>query len=1433
MKRWRLKRLAVLVAVAHALAGFGSVPAALADDFLIFGGVTPSPPPEREGSAQAPVRHSSDQEPLVRAQLDPVDVQRGEFTLTRQDIFWPGRGLPVDVTFTYRSRNAYNGSFGYGWDMSYNRRVRKLSNNNVVVLRGNSRKDEFVSNQPGYTAPPGVYDTLVQNADGTYTLTSPHGDKEFYDVNGNLARLQDRNGNALTLTYDPAGLLPVLGRSDYFMNQATGVIAREYRLTRITDAVGRPVNFAYDADGRLVSITYAGRSVAYGYDAANTGDLVSVTTPTTPEFPSGNTTRYAYTTHRLETITDPQGQAYLVNGYDANGRLSSQNYGAGLSTVAYTLSDTCPSTPGSGQPGFSLALTPLTVAPGLPYTVNWQAPPDRAGHSMDWIGLFKVGDPNTTYGGVLYTSGQTSGTGSLFTSTRGTYEARYLLDGGYVDAARSNTACVGDAQALSVVTGADVTDRRGFQTHYEFDTAGHVTKTEQFTDGNPAGEPASYVTTYEYNAAGERTRILYPRGNAVEFSYDAKGNLLEIRRKKIGKPRGVPDATDVVTKFTYEPNFNFIKTITDPRLNVTTYTYDYELSEPMKGNLRRITYPTVGGVTPQAVFTYTSFGQVDTATDPTARATKYAYDAATGYLLQVTEGFGTPEAGTTAFGYDAVGNVTSVTDPRLNTTAFAYNALNQLTDMTAPSPFSFRTFYTYDANGNLLQVDRQATTTTPGARPAAGTVNPNDDWQSTVYTYTALDQLATVTDDLTNVTRFFYDEGGNRTSIIDAKLNTTAYTYDERNLLWKVTDAAGGVTEYRDDPNGNLASLTDAKNNATAYAYDDFDRLSQLTYPGSTHENYAYDPASNLTQRITPANQTITYVYDALNRLSQKTSPAETATYTYDAAGRLLTAANPAGTLTHAYDGQGRLKQAVFPGSQTVAYTYDAADNRATLAYPGGPTVTYPTYDQLNRLKAMTDLNGQTISFGYDALSRRASLTLPNGVVSTYGYDAANRLTSLIHTKGAATLSSFAYAYDPLGNRETRTDAAGTHAYNYDPLSQLVIADEQASGTPSLALTYDAVGNRLQVTRGSTTQAYTPNALNQYSAVGGTAQTSDANGNLTADGTATYTFDAENRLTQVVKGGVTTSFTYDALGRRASKTVSGVTTKFLYDGADLLEETNTAGTVQARYLYGPGIDEPLELKRGTTTSAYSTDGLGSITHLTTATGAIVETYTYETFGKLTIKNAAGTTLATSALGNRFTFTGREWDSETGLYYYRARYYHPGQGRFLSRDPLGYLPDVNLYRYVENDPTSRTDPFGLEAKQPTRDLKNAVEENIGFGSCCGASRQCNSGQAPPGSNAQQQACAVHDRALTQLNRRFQLTYEDYDRIIFDVARRPHKPVAEANRALLEASTNIFIRIYFGGRKSDTTTFRTPYPDLTPDLGGFNNIPNRWPIYHFYY
>ena len=207
----------------------------------------------------------------------------------------------------------------------------------------------------------------------------------------------------------------------------------------------------------------------------------------------------------------------------------------------------------------------------------------------------------------------------------------------------------------------------------------------------------------------------------------------------------------------------------------------------------------------------------------------------------------------------------------------------------------------------------------------------------------------------------------------------------------------------------------------------------------------------------------------------------------------------------------------------------------------------------------------------------------------------------------------------------------------------------------------------------------------------------DPNGNLTADGTNTYTYDSENRLRSVVSGPSSVVYTYDPLGRRLSKTVNGATIRFLYDGDQLIAETNATGTITAKYVFGPGLDEPLKMVRGSTTSYFHVDGLGSVVGLTDTTGTVVEKYRYDVYGQVQITTASDTVLPQSAVGNRFLFTGRELDTETGLYYYRARYYDAKLGRFLSRDPVGYTAGLNLYAYVDNNPLSFVDPLGLEKR----------------------------------------------------------------------------------------------------------------------------------------
>ena len=161
----------------------------------------------------------------------------------------------------------------------------------------------------------------------------------------------------------------------------------------------------------------------------------------------------------------------------------------------------------------------------------------------------------------------------------------------------------------------------------------------------------------------------------------------------------------------------------------------------------------------------------------------------------------------------------------------------------------------------------------------------------------------------------------------------------------------------------------------------------------------------------------------------------------------------------------------------------------------------------------------------------------------------------------------------------------------------------------------------------------------------------DANGNTLSDPSGkSYTWDFENRLSQAVVPGAnggTTTFKYDSFGRRIQKSGPLGTTNYLYDGKVLLEEVDNSGNVLARYSQGPDIDEPLAELRSGTTSYYQQDGLSSVTSLSSSTGALASTYSYDAFGKLSA--------STGTLANSFQFTGREFDPETGIYEYRARY----------------------------------------------------------------------------------------------------------------------------------------------------------------------------------
>ena len=367
-----------------------------------------------------------------------------------------------------------------------------------------------------------------------------------------------------------------------------------------------------------------------------------------------------------------------------------------------------------------------------------------------------------------------------------------------------------------------------------------------------------------------------------------------------------------------------------------------------------------------------------------------------------------------------------------------------------------------------------------------------------------------------------------------------------------------------------------------------------------------------------------------------------------------------AGVITRTYDGLDRLTSEQTPQG-TVGYAYDAASRRSTMTVSGQPSPVVYFYDNANRLTQITQ-GTSVVQFGYDNANRRTSLTLPNNILVEYTYDAASRVTSITYKQNLNTvIGDLTYEYDKAGNR-TKTGGSWGRTGMPEPIT---------------TTSYD--GNNRQLTFGDKTLAY------------------DDNGNLQSitdsNGTTLYNWNARNQLVAINGPTVNASFVYDGIGRRENKTINGSLTEFLYDGINPVQETSGA-TILANILPSLEIDEFLtrtDVVAGVT-SNFLTGALGSPVAVADNSGAVQTEYTYESFGRTSATGASNS--------SSYQYTGRENDG-TGLFYFRARYYHPALQRFISEDPIEFKGEnENLYSYVFNTPTNDTDPWGLQAAIPT-------------------------------------------------------------------------------------------------------------------------------------
>ena len=658
---------------------------------------------------------------------------------------------------------------------------------------------------------------------------------------------------------------------------------------------------------------------------------------------------------------------------------------------------------------------------------------------------------------------------------------------------------------------------------------------------------------------------------------------------------------------------------------------------------------------------------------------------------------------------DAKGYLSANNDNDRYGTLYTYDLANRLLRVVDPEiaaykePAKYSMKYEYNQFGEKVKaVDAPENTTT--------------------YEYDSAGRLIKVANLPEPGVSYGYDKAGNKLHMVDGRGKITRYEYGSFRMLKAVTDADNKTIQYKYNLSGSAATIQDRNGNTTLYTYDNRNLLTQkkVVETGDTVK-YSYDEGGN---RISMEDEsgTSTYSYDKNHRMLEISKDGvKQISYSYDVIGNIETVTDSKDfTTTYAYDNSNRLQTVTFAG-KTTTYTYDKNGNREAVEYQGGVKETY-TYDKNNRLKALVNKkpDGSALSsYSYTYYDNGLQKTKTDSYgITTYTYDGTGRVL-----KVEAPGKTIVYAYDKAGNRlsqnETYTSAqpSGTideasgneiqyilkkseYVYsNTNRLLKLVEKMFDAANKEVLQKTtayyYDDNGNELR----QNSSYIAPHSIKKSQSTKGSIQGDDIAGSIdTLVERTSNTFDGFNRLKKVenVKSGVRTlaEYTYNGDDLRVKKAVkksdkdyAEEVTNYLYDRQHVVLETDGSNNLKARYIRG--INYIARMDASGKLSYFLYNGHGDVVQTVTEAGEIENQYDYDIWGNATL------TVQNYECGIRYA--GEYFDSETGMYYLRARYYNPYIGRFMSEDsywgedsnPLS----LNLYTYCANEPIMFVDPSG--------------------------------------------------------------------------------------------------------------------------------------------
>lgn len=1200
-----------------------------------------------------------------------------------------------------------------------------------------------------FTPPTGIYATVERLANGTYRITERSGMKYVFEsvnagatdtgLKSRLLSITDRNGNTLTLAYSAGcgnnlcSVTDALGRALTFTYNGT-------HISSISDWSGRQWQYTVDASNDLVTfknpLAVAGSQapVSYQYYTAADGAKLAHALKQY-QLPRGNGMRFEYYAN---------GRVFRHTPFGTDGNLKADQATTFVWTEFRREAKSIDALGNARVFLFDAYGNPIEITDeaGATTTYTYDTTAGRTN-----LRLTKT-DPNNetthyAYDGAGNLTDVTLPSGrtlqyrdfTAFSQPKRVKDAadhwtlnRYDAAGNLTDvvSVKAGVTPVADTKPAN----ADIVA----WTQFQADSVGNPILVRRLRDwtgavlGNPAtGIGPSLETAFDANKLNvtsltrrgdkDGTPATLETDTTSDFQYDTLGRL------KHG-----PDAAWYGADFDYDALDRPSKT-PDGRGNDWLNTYD------ANGNPQTVGL-TIGGAYLDGHYaTWDDLDRLDRTIDYAGDVTQNQYDA----LGRVSAVSG-PDGYTIGFERDPLGRITgayneegsrvgsvldadgkprSVTDPNNLTTTYDYYGASQdgrLQRTTLPK-------VTGQAQGRAVEIaayDGMGRPTQINAIGADGSVRDS-------YRYY---------DELGRLVR----QVGPQVSATDTSRPVTCLVYD---VLGDVAEIWAGSTADTTSQTCTLDGVTIKKQ--ASYTHDDWGRkLSETDALGHTWR-WSWNVHGELVSSQSPtqaaAGQTTTYAYGAKGntgevqgQLKSRSVPGtngETVIYTRNPLGQVTRSETRDGTnalvvaYDYAYDAAHRLQRVTDSrGGKTLTYTWTPGGRLARVQDSDGHIASY-AYDAVGRLSSITAPNNETIAYTWDAGGRLVERRLNSGVRTTLSWFEDGSLKEKKNLYGASTLSDHAYTLDAYGRRATQAEnVAGTTknwTYLYDNLDRLTSASDGTAETYA----YDIWGNRRSKTKGGTTTAYLYDAANQLSEIRSGSDTGtliggaihDADGHMvklcegatvtktgsdcTATGTGatalTLTWNALDHLLTATRTGanaVAETYAYDDSGRRIRKTSGSVTTQYLYDGEDIHAEwaTTISGMPSAEYVGGAGTDEPILRLTGSTNNpgateaAYLQDGLGSVIAMANAAGVLTGNQRFDAWGNKT---------ASSGTVNQYGYTGREPDA-TGLVFYRARYYLPGIGRFVSRDPMGMADAVSGYAYVANNPVMLTDPKGMMA-----------------------------------------------------------------------------------------------------------------------------------------